>query len=145
MIKGVKEIKGFTFADNRGTISEYNGFKVKSITHTVSLPNTLRGIHVQGWDKVVYVARGSVYTILYDDRKDSPTYKESEEFLMTGAYFIPKGVGNSYCVLQDEPVHYFYFNAEDYDKKKTYTISYKKFKWPIKNPIVSKQDEKVAK
>ncbi len=141
-IKGVKEINGFYFEDKRGKIHELIGFPVVSITHTISVPRSLRGLHVQLWDKVIYVASGSIYTILVDARKNSPTYKVKEEFLMDSqkAYFIPKGVANSYCVIGNKPVNYFYFNSEKYNEKKTFGINYNLFSYPVKNPIVSEKD-----
>lgn len=142
MIKGLYKLETFKFSDKRGTIQEvFKNFNIKSVTHTHSFHKSLRGVHVQGWDKIVYLASGGVRAIFYDDRKDSETYGEKEVVVMFpgDAYFIPKGVGNSYLCLSD--VDYFYFNTEDYDEKKTYTISYKKFDWPIEKPIVSKKDE----
>ncbi len=143
MINGVKKIKGFSFKDKRGTINELNGFKVKSITHTNSLPNSLRGLHMQGWDKVVYVASGEVYTILLDTRKRSKTYKKTMKFVMKAGQglFIPKGVANSYYVMGNEPVNYLYFNSQEYDVKKTKGLNYKLFVYPGNNPIVSEKDE----
>jgi dTDP-4-dehydrorhamnose 3,5-epimerase-like enzyme len=143
MINGVKEMKGFTFEDQRGKIQELNGFPVASITHTLSYPKTLRGLHVQLWDKVIYIASGKVYAIFLDTRKDSPTYGETEEHTLAAgkAYFIPKGVANSYCVLGDELVNYLYFHSEQYDESKTFGINYKQFNYPINNPIVSEKDK----
>lgn len=144
MIQGLKQLKLETHVDKRGSINEiFKSFIIKSVTHTLSLPETLRGIHVQGWDKVIYVAKGTVYAQFLDDRKDSKSYKETESFLIPPgqAYFVPSGVGNSYCVIGEEPVHYFYFNTENYNRKKMYILSYKKLKWPYK-PIVSEQDER---
>lgn len=142
-IKGVRKIDTFTFSDERGTIREiFKNFPIVSVTHTHSFENVLRGIHVQDWDKVIYLATGGVHAVFYDDRKDSQTYgKHMEVTMFPGdAYFIPRGVGNSYFVI-DKTADYFYFNTEEYDEDRTYTISYKKVNWPITNPVVSKKDE----
>lgn len=143
MIQGLKKLKTFNFSDERGTIREiFKNFPIVSVTHTHNYQKAFRGIHVQDWDKVVYLATGGVYAIFYDDRKDSDTYKISVKVTMFpgDAYLIPKGVGNSYMVMSDT-ADYFYFNTEEYDEKRTYTISYKNFPWPSKDLIISKKDE----
>ncbi len=144
MIQGLKRLKTEEFKDGRGIITEiFKSFPVKSVTHTVSLPQTLRGIHVQGWDKIIYVATGLVYAGFYDDRKKSKTYQEIEQIVIEPgqAYFIPKGVGNSFLVVGTQAVNYFYFNKENYDSKKMYGISYKKMTWPLGKKIMSKKDK----
>lgn len=143
-ILGLKKIQPFKFSDKRGDILEVSsGFTVKAITHTRSYPKSFRGIHVQGWDKIVYLASGGVHALFVDDRKGSETYgKVLETTMFAGdAYFVPKGVGNSYFVADSSPVDYFYFNSEEYDAKKTYTIPYK-FHWDLpEDTIISTKDK----
>lgn len=139
MIKGIERINGNTFEDQRGIIHEiFKNFSIRSVTHTSSKPNSLRGIHVQDWNKIVYLARGKVLVGFYN-----PKTKEKIQVNMGAgeAYYVPKGMGNSYLVIGKENADYFYFNTEDYDPTKMYTISYKNFDWPVKNPIISKKDK----
>lgn len=141
MIKGLQRLTGNTFEDNRGIIHEiFKNFLINSVTHTSSKPNTLRGVHVQEWNKIIYVARGRVLAGFYDPRT-------KEKMLVAvgagEAWYVPKGIGNSYLVTGKENAEYFYFNTENYDESKTHTISYKIFDWPGK-PIVSKKDKEAS-
>lgn len=145
MIKGLRALKPtWIFDDERGDITElFNNANVKSVTHTRSKHRVLRGIHIQGWDRIVYPASGHVYSLFVDARKDSPTYGQSVSYTDVAggrAYFVPKGVGNSYCVVGHEHINYFYFNFENFDAKQTRTISYRPYPYPVKAPIVSKDD-----
>lgn len=149
-ISGVRILKQPKFKDKRGVITElFRDYFVRSVTHTVSLPKTLRGLHVQEWDKFVYPANGEIFIVLVDMRKYSPTYLKKDKILMKdknrGPIFIPKGVANSYLVTGRKPVDYFYFNSSNYDEKETTTINYNSPKlaitWPIKKPIVSLKDK----
>lgn len=137
MIKGIQKFEGSTFEDNRGVIHEiFKDFLVKSVTHTTARKNSLRGIHVQDWNKIVYLAKGKILVGFYDPKTKQ---KVQIPMLKGEAYFIPKGIGNSYLALEDS--EYFYFNTDNYDESRTYTISYKIFDWGIRNPIVSQKDE----
>lgn len=137
MIKGVQRIIGNTFSDNRGVIHEiFKSYSIRSVTHTTALKDTLRGIHIQEWNKIIYVAKGKVLAGFYNES----TGQKIQITIVAGeAYLIDKGVGNSYLALED--TEYFYFNTEDYDESRTKTVSYKKFDWPVKKPIISKKDE----
>lgn len=137
MIKGIQKIEGNMFTDNRGIIHEvFKDFLVSSVTHTTAIKNSLRGVHIQEWNKIIYVARGKVLAGFYNPR----TKEKIQVTIQSGeGYFVEKGIGNSYLALED--TEYFYFNTENYNEKKTSTVSYKIFDWPIKNPIISKKDE----
>lgn len=140
MIKGIQKIEGNIFMDNRGTIHEiFKSYAVQSVTHTTALKNTLRGIHMQEWNRIIYVARGKILAGFYNE---STGQKVQIPMGKGDAYLVDKGIGNSYLALED--TEYFYFNTEDYDESKTRTVSYKKFEWPVKKPIVSKKDEEAT-
>jgi len=76
--------------------------------HSRSRRGTVRGIHFQtspGQGKLVRVARGSVYDVVVDLRRDSPTFGEweaveldDEQALML---WIPVGFGHGFCVLSE--------------------------------------------
>lgn len=137
MLKGLQKIDGNTFMDNRGIIHEvFKDFLIKSVTHTHSVKDTLRGIHIQDFNRIVYIVYGQVLAGFYDPRTKEKLQVPMHE---GEAYFVPKGIGNSYLALTD--VDYLYFNTENYDGTKLYTVSYKVFDWPITNPIVSKKDK----
>lgn len=131
-------MEGNTFKDNRGVIHEvFKDFSVRSVTHTTAKKNTLRGIHVQDWNKIIYLAKGKVLAGFYN-----PVTKEKLQITLNQgeAYYVAKGIGNSYLALEES--EYFYFNTENYDESRTRTISLKIFEWPGK-PIISKKDNEV--
>jgi dTDP-4-dehydrorhamnose 3,5-epimerase len=70
---------------------------------------TLRGIHFQthpGQGKLVRVARGRVFDVAVDLRRDSPTFGQWEGCELDDArghqLWIPVGFGHGFCVLSDE-------------------------------------------
>jgi dTDP-4-dehydrorhamnose 3,5-epimerase len=76
--------------------------------HSRSRRGTLRGIHFQthpGQGKLVRVARGSVFDVVVDLRRDSPTFGEWEGFDLDdeGGHqlWIPIGFGHGFCVTSD--------------------------------------------
>jgi dTDP-4-dehydrorhamnose 3,5-epimerase len=69
---------------------------------------TLRGVHFQthpGQGKLVRVARGSVFDVVVDLRRGSPTFGEWEGFELsdeTGqVLWIPVGFGHGFCVTSE--------------------------------------------
>ena len=102
----------------------------------MSKKNVLRGLH--GDDKttkLVSVLNGSVYSILADNRKDSPTYKQWQAFTLSASnmnqLYIPAGIGNSMLALEDGRQFTIKWNDPEWN-----------FWWPIKNPILSVRDTK---
>lgn len=81
--------------------------------HTRSDPDVLRGFHLEPWDKLVYVARGTVLAVVVDLRPASPTFRQHLAVRLGDGterprLFVPEGVANAYCVLGDEPADYLY-------------------------------------
>jgi dTDP-4-dehydrorhamnose 3,5-epimerase len=76
--------------------------------HSRSRRGTLRGVHFQtspGQGKLVRVARGTVYDVVVDLRRGSPTFGEWEAAELSDAnhnqLWIPVGFGHGFCVLSD--------------------------------------------
>src|SRR3954471_18936444 len=76
--------------------------------HSRSRRGTLRGIHFQthpGQGKLVRVARGRVFDVVVDLRRDSPTFGEWEGVVLDdegGAMlWIPVGFGHGFLVLSE--------------------------------------------
>jgi dTDP-4-dehydrorhamnose 3,5-epimerase len=76
--------------------------------HSRSRRGTVRGIHFQtspGQGKLVRVARGTVWDVIVDLRRGSPTFGEWEAFELddAGAHqlWIPIGFGHGFCVLSE--------------------------------------------
>src|SRR5437870_13881548 len=91
LLGGVWVFERPTFVDNRGFFRE--AFRLDEIETAVGRPlrfvqmnhsrssrDTLRGLHAENWDKLVYVPAGEVFTALADVRPDSPTFGEVETF-----------------------------------------------------------------
>lgn len=133
-INGVvfKDLK--SFPDDRGFFREIirgedeffdNGFKQWS--HSKMSKNTVKAWHfhhkqIDWW----YVGLGVVETVLYDNRKDSPTYGEKLVFKLgesevdddakVSVIRIPQGVLHGLKVLSDF-AHLFYITSEIYNPK----------------------------
>jgi dTDP-4-dehydrorhamnose 3,5-epimerase len=76
--------------------------------HSRSRRGTVRGIHFQthpGQGKLVRCARGTVWDVVVDLRRDSPTFGEWEGFELDDVHghqlWIPVGFGHGFCVLSD--------------------------------------------
>lgn len=126
-LSGVLLIQRPTFSDERGFFREparikeietASGiqFSVAQMNHARSSKNTLRGIHIAPWNKLVYVPHGKVQAVIVDFRKESETYGKYESFILgddnRASIFIPAGMGNSYAVLSDEADYTYLTDAE---------------------------------
>jgi dTDP-4-dehydrorhamnose 3,5-epimerase len=76
--------------------------------HSRSRRGTVRGIHFQtrpGQGKLVRVARGTVFDVVVDLRRSSPTFGEWEGFELSDAnarqLWIPVGFGHGFCVVSE--------------------------------------------
>lgn len=137
-IPGLVLIKRPTIEDDRGFfrepvrikgVEEASGihFNVAQMNHARSSKNTLRGIHVAPWNKLIYVTRGKVQAVLVDLREESETYKKFESIIIgeenRSSIFIPKGMGNSYLVLSDD-ADYVYLTDEEWSPNREYGIAW---------------------
>ena len=72
-----------------------------------------RGIHAEPWDKYISVVKGSVFAAYVDLRPgDSFGKKVTVEIDNETAIFLPRGVGNSFQVLEDDT--YYFYNVNDF-------------------------------
>jgi len=109
--------------DNRGWFKE-NWQREKMVAH--GLPDfepvqnnmsfndkvgTTRGIHAEPWDKFVSVGTGRVFGA-WVDLREGPTFGKTFtlELDPTKAIFVPKGVGNSFQVLEDKTLYSYLVN-----------------------------------
>jgi len=101
---------------------------------------------------LVRAARGSVYDVIVDLRKDSRTYGQwegytlsAENFLML---FVPKGFGHSFCTLE-ENTEFLYktdnFYAPESDAGIIWNDPELGIDWPIEDPILSDKDKALPK
>lgn len=148
-----------TFSDDRGFFREpvrirelekeiNEEFEVVQMNHARSEKNILRGIHIAPWNKLIYVPRGKVQSVLVDLRLGSPTYGKYESYILgeenRTAIFVPKGYGNSYLVLSDE-ADYIYLTdmewAPGLEKSVLWSDSRIGIKWETTFPILSEKDK----
>ncbi|MFV1917577.1 MAG: dTDP-4-dehydrorhamnose 3,5-epimerase family protein [Patescibacteria group bacterium] len=163
-IPGLLVIEGPTYKDQRGFFHEVfrlkdlelaSGIKFRPIqvNHSMSIPKVIRAIHTETWNKLIYPVTGKMFAAIVDVRPESKVFGRVETFTFDNepensthkALFLPKGLGNSICVIGDEPVNYLYLVDEYWDDKKAKGIAWDdadlKIKWPIKNPIISERDK----
>lgn len=133
-IAGLFYIQNQVFLDKRGSFAEIGntplvetvtgqGFHIKQLNHSRSMANVVRGFHAEQWNKLVTVVSGKALCVLADIRPNSKTFLSTEYFLLgkepgtlTGNLYIPSGLGNSICVIQ-EPVNYIYAVDRLYDQR----------------------------
>lgn len=124
-IDGLFFLPHHTYPDNRGFYSEVSRipevesvigqkFVTKQVNHSRSNTNVVRGFHAEAWNKLITVASGKVLSVLVDIRPDSPTFGQTEKFILgsdeealNGAIFVTQGIANGFMVLEG-PADYIY-------------------------------------
>jgi dTDP-4-dehydrorhamnose 3,5-epimerase len=120
-IQGVRLIEAKSFADTRGTFTRINVVsELKNPLDSVGISSnptrgTIRGLHFQiepfAEEKLVSCVQGSIFDVIVDLRKNSPTYGKwtSVELSATNnlQLFIPKGIAHGFqTLLANSIVHY---------------------------------------
>lgn len=116
---------------------------------------TLRGIHYQlppkAETKIVRCVKGSLWDVIVDLRKDSPTFGKWHGETLTAEnrkrVYIPKGFGHAHITLEDE-IEVLYLITEFYTPQYERTIRWNdpkfEIKWPIEPKIISDKDKNSA-
>ena len=161
-LAGIKIIEPRLFEDSRGAFME--SYNAKSLAahgitmnfvqdnHSTSKKGVLRGLHFQinpGQDKIVRVVSGEVFDVVIDIRSSSPTFGQSETFILSASnrlqIFIPKGFAHGFCALTDN-VEFLYKCSEYYAPADERGIIWNDpdlgIGWPTANPILSDKDTK---
>jgi len=158
-IPGLIFIKRPIYEDERGffrelvrvnEIEEAIGvnFKFKQWSFSKSNPKVIRALHSEDQNKIIFPIYGKLFAAYVDTRPSSKTFGKVYTHTFDGneneAVFIPKGVANSLCVIDDKPIYYMYLIDEYYDPKKTKGIAWDDpdlaIDWPVKDPIISERD-----
>jgi dTDP-4-dehydrorhamnose 3,5-epimerase len=129
MIDGIKIVKLSTHGDERGFFREifrfseqYNGVPVSQLSHSQVNEGVVKAWHghvyQSQWN---YVISGQIKVGLYDNRRDSATFRETTEFVAGDwvepiAYFFPPGVLHGYKCTQG-PLQIIYVTSGVYDLK----------------------------
>jgi dTDP-4-dehydrorhamnose 3,5-epimerase len=158
-LAGVYIVERPTFPDGRGFFHETfrkNDLEARfgssldfvQANHSRSVQNTLRGIHIAPWHKLISVTRGEIQAVISDLRPHSPTFGQSLSFNLgestRASIFIPAGCGNSFAVLSEE-ADYVYLVTDYWAPGKETSVRYDDLDlaipWQVSQPIVSEQDK----
>ncbi|MCF7906722.1 dTDP-4-dehydrorhamnose 3,5-epimerase family protein [Patescibacteria group bacterium] len=126
MLEEVKVKKIKRFADDRGFFSEIikegeETFRsIKQTSYTETYPGVIKAFH---WHRkqydVWFPIKGSIQIVLYDLRKDSSTFKQTQVIYAgednPSLILIPPGVAHGYRVLGSQRAGLFYHTSEAYD------------------------------
>lgn len=163
-----KLIETDVFGDHRGFFTEsYSKEKFinAGITydfiqdnHSLSIePGVLRGLHFQlppkAQTKLIRATTGVIYDVIVDIRKDSPTYKKWEGFILSEhnhrQLLVPKGFAHGFVTLTPN-CNVQYKVDEEYSKEHDSGIAYNDetfgIDWPISlgNAILSEKDKQLV-
>lgn len=123
--------------------------------HSRSRRGTVRGIHFQtspGQGKLVRCARGSVWDVVVDLRRGSPTYGQWEAAELDDTrhlqMWIPPGFGHGFCVLS-ETADFVYKCTSYYDPATEAGISFEDpdvgIEWPLpREELLFSERDRVA-
>lgn len=115
--------------------------------------STLRGMHYQEAPheevKLVRCTQGSIYDVIIDIRKTSPTYRRYFGIELSAEnrtmLYIPEGFAHGFQTLEDDS-EVFYQMGERYRPEAARGIRWNdptfNIRWPIANPFVSTRDAK---
>lgn len=162
-IESVLVIEPQIFEDDRGCFLEtYQAqrFKSAGLDHTfvqdnlsISLKNTLRGLHFQvtrPQAKLIQLISGEIYDVAVDLRRGSRTFKRWVGIHLSDRkkqqIFIPEGFAHGFCVLSDH-AHVAYKCSDYYYPDDESGILWSDpaigIDWPLKNPIISDKDSQL--
>jgi dTDP-4-dehydrorhamnose 3,5-epimerase len=159
-LDGVLLLEPEVFRDERGFLLEtYSadswreaGVEVEFVqdNHSRSTRGILRGLHFQtspGQAKLVRCARGRIWDVAVDLRRDSPTFGRWEAHELDDErhrqMLVPVGFAHGFCVLSDvADVHYRL--SSYYDPAAEAGIAWDDpeiaIEWPLADPVVSERD-----
>lgn len=113
-LDGVLRLDLDVHRDGRGSFAEAwnirdSSFHIHQVNFSMSaIKGTFRGLHYQDPNpqtKIVFATRGSVYDVVVDMRKDSPTYLQALGFELTpdngAGVYVPEGFAHGWLSLED--------------------------------------------
>ena len=126
MIRDVHVKRLVVHNDDRGTLMEVlradDAFfeAIAQTTYTVAYPGVIKAFHWHQRQKDVwFFTTGMAQVVLFDLRRDSPTYRRTEVFYMGERspllVSIPEQVAHGYRVLGGAPAGLFYHTTAVYD------------------------------
>ncbi len=116
--------------------------------YTASEPGVCRGMHFQlppmDLDKIVFCVSGSVFDVVVDLRRGSPTYLQAETFTLFErgpGLHIPSGCAHGFATTNDRAC-LSYKTTAPYSAEHDAGILWSSVpvEWPVTEPIVSSRD-----
>jgi dTDP-4-dehydrorhamnose 3,5-epimerase len=160
-IAGLFVVRSDTHDDERGffrqtyQLNELRAAVGRDVTfvqgnHARSASGVLRGFHAEPWDKLVYVARGTVLAAIADVRPESRTFGEVATFHLgdppgeRNRLFVSDGLANAYCAYGGGEVDYLYDVSVEYHPADKRAVAWDDpdlaVAWPVDAPLVSQAD-----
>jgi dTDP-4-dehydrorhamnose 3,5-epimerase len=150
--KVITDDRGFFFETYRRNEYAELGIDTEFVqdNHSRSVRGTVRALHFQlepGQAKLIRVARGAIYDVAVDLRRDSPTYGRYEAFELSDEnaqqIFIPAGFAHGFCVTSAE-ADVAYKVSSYYEQSTERGIAFDDpdigIPWPTDEPLVSDRD-----
>ena len=148
----IADDRGFFFETFRADEYAELGIDVPFVqdNHSRSVRGTVRALHFQlepGQAKLVRAARGSIWDVAVDLRRDSPTYGRYEAFELSDEnarqIFVPVGFAHGFCVTS-ETADVAYKVSSYYDGATERGVAFDDpaigIPWPVEEPLVSDRD-----
>ena len=160
-LPGVMIIEPSIFTDERGYLMEtYKksefvaaGLNAEFVqeNHSRSVYGTLRGLHLQrqpkAQAKLVRVIDGTVFEVVADVRRDSPTFGQWVSFVLSAenqqSLFVPAGYAHGFCVTSAEAQVVYKMTAEyapELEDGVRWDDPVLGITWPISSPRLSVRD-----
>jgi len=162
-LPGVLIIEPKVFSDERGYLMETykrSEFIAAGINadfvqenHSQSVYGTLRGLHLQrdpkAQAKLVRVIDGTVFDVVADVRRDSPTFGQWTSVVLSAenrrSVFVPAGYAHGYCVTSAEAQVIYKVTAEyapELEDGVRWDDPLLGITWPVSSPRLSVRDSR---
>jgi dTDP-4-dehydrorhamnose 3,5-epimerase len=160
-IPGVLVLEPSVLTDHRGAFAETyheQRYQDAGITehfvqdnYSRSIRHTLRGLHFQhpnAQGKLVMALEGTVYDVVLDIRKGSPTFGKWYGMVLSGStlqqLYIPPGCAHGFCVTSETACFLYkctaYYSPKD-DRGVLWNDPAVGISWPVTQPILSRKDQ----
>jgi dTDP-4-dehydrorhamnose 3,5-epimerase len=160
-IGGVKLLQPQVHRDVRGFFVEsYSERELAAIgiterfvqaNHSRSRRNVVRGLHYQlppGQTKLVGVVRGTIWDVVVDIRRGSPSYGSWESFVLDDderrLLYVPVGFAHGFCVrseVADVTYQVSHYYEPGLERGVAWNDPQIGIDWPVDDPLVSERDQ----
>lgn len=125
--------------------------RLRQGNHSRSHAGVLRGFHLEPWDKLAYVVRGTALFAVADLQPQSPTFGQTATVLLGDApgrpvrVFVPQGFANAFYCLTE--VDYINDVSEEFDPTNRRGVIWNDptlgVDWPSTAPQLSESDQRL--